>query len=61
MSARNSVKFFQGASALTTSTVGSAVKRAIGLNWSSVKLGVRPNNLSASGMMERLDRDISIV
>jgi hypothetical protein len=42
-SATNSASVFHGASARTTSTVGSAVKRAIGVNWSSVKAGLRPS------------------
>ena len=37
-------------------TMGSAVKRAMGLNWLSVKVGLRPRITSASGRMEIDDR-----
>ena len=57
----NSASVFHGASARTTSTVGSAVKRAIGLNWLSVKAGLRSNSLSASGRIEIDDSDSSSV
>ena len=52
----NSASVFHGASARTTSTVGSAVKRAIGLNWSSVNCGLRFRIWSASGRIEIDDR-----
>ncbi len=61
MSAMNSARFFHGASARTTSTVGSAVKRAIGLKLASVKAGLRPSSLSASGRIEIDDSDSSTV
>jgi hypothetical protein len=57
----NSASVFHGASARTTSTVGSAVKRAIGLNWSSVKTGLRSSSLSASGRIEIEESESSTV
>jgi hypothetical protein len=57
----NSASVFQGASARTTNTVGSAVNRAIGLNWSSVYAGLRCSTLSASGRIEIDDRLSSTV
>ena len=57
----NSSSVFQGESARTTSTVGSAVKRAMGLSWSIVYCGLRPRILSASGRIEIDDRLISSV
>ena len=49
-SSRKSCKFFHGASTRTASTVGSAVKRAIGRKSANAKVGVRPSRLSASGI-----------
>lgn len=57
----NSCAVFQGLSARTTSTVGSAVKRAMGVNWDNWYIGSLPSNLSATGRMEMDDNAIMMV
>ena len=49
-SSTKSFTVFHGASARTASTVGSAVKRAIGRSELKLYMGARPSSASASGI-----------
>ena len=60
-SSMNSFAVFQGDSARTAKTVGSAVNRAIGRRSASANSGARPNSPSASGITVKLDSASSTV